>query len=98
MLERGTVAADASIAARLHVAPGDAVFRLRRLRLADGEPMGVQTAYIPLRLVPGIMDIRFEGASLYQVLSDRNVQFRFLHTVTNLGVENGAVTTIELPA
>ena len=71
VLERGTVAADASIAARLHLAAGDAVFRLRRLRLADGEPMGVQTAYIPLRLVPGITDIHFEGASLYQVLSER---------------------------
>ena len=71
VLERGTIAADASIAGKLEVAVGEPVFRLRRLRLADGEPMGVQTAFIPLRLVPGITDIRFEGASLYQVLSER---------------------------
>ncbi|HET9739021.1 MAG TPA: FAD-dependent oxidoreductase, partial [Solirubrobacteraceae bacterium] len=46
------------------------------------------------RLNSGMDETVFQP--LYQVLSDRNVQFRFLHTVTNLGVENGAVTTIEL--
>ena len=71
VLERGTIAADASIAGKLEMGVGEPVFRLRRLRLADGEPMGVQTAFIPLRLVPGIAEVRFEGASLYQVLSDR---------------------------
>ena len=44
------------------------VFRLRRLRLADGDPMGVQTAYIPAGLVPRIEDIEFSRSSLYDVL------------------------------
>jgi GntR family transcriptional regulator len=47
------------------------VFRLRRLRFADGEPMGVQTAFVPMRLVPGIDHLSFAGASLYEILATR---------------------------
>jgi GntR family transcriptional regulator len=42
-----------------------------RLRLANREPMGVQTAFIPLDLTPGIAKIKFGGASLYDVLQAR---------------------------
>ena len=58
-------------AAALGIAPDALVFRLRRLRLANREPMGVQTAYIPLDLVPGIAEIRFAEASLYDILQSR---------------------------
>lgn len=71
VLERGPMAATAEIATMLGIAPADPVFRLRRLRLANDEPMGLQTAYIPMDLVPGIADVSFSGASLYDVLRDR---------------------------
>lgn len=71
VLERGPVPATAEIATMLGISTGDPVFRLRRLRLADGEPMGLQTAYIPMALVPGISDVSFTAASLYDVLRDR---------------------------
>ncbi|HJZ74458.1 MAG TPA: GntR family transcriptional regulator [Vicinamibacterales bacterium] len=71
VLEQGVVTATPDIAARLEVPEGEAVFRLHRLRLADGEPMGLQTAYIPMRLVPGIDKLSFTGASLYEVLASR---------------------------
>jgi GntR family transcriptional regulator len=69
VLEQGTVPASADVASTLGIAEDDPVFRLRRLRLADGDPMGVQTAYIPARLVPRIGDIEFSRSSLYDVLS-----------------------------
>jgi len=69
VLEQGIVAASADVASTLGIAEDDPVFRLRRLRLADGDPMGVQTAYIPARLVPRIQDIEFSRSSLYDVLS-----------------------------
>ena len=47
------------------------VFRLRRLRRADGEPMGIQTAFIPAVLVPGIDGVGFGTDSLYDVLASR---------------------------
>jgi GntR family transcriptional regulator len=71
VLEQGTGAAPPAVASALGLAPDALVFRLRRLRLANGEPMGVQTAYLPLDLVPGIDKTRFAGASLYDVLQSR---------------------------
>ena len=47
---------------------GSPVFRLRRLRMADGEPMGLQTAFIAMALVPRIDEVSFTDASLYEVL------------------------------
>lgn len=69
VLEQGIAGAEEGVAEKLGMAPGDAVFRLRRLRLADGEPMGVQTAHIPAVLVPGIEQVNFEQASLYDTLN-----------------------------
>jgi GntR family transcriptional regulator len=69
VLEHGIVAAPPDIARRLGLEPDTAVFRLHRLRLADDRPMGVQTAYVPSALVPGIERIDFTGASLYEVLA-----------------------------
>ena len=71
VLGRDVIAAPADIAARLLIQPGDPLFRLRRLRLADDLPMGWQTSYLPLALVPGIDQIDFTNASLYEVLRTR---------------------------
>jgi GntR family transcriptional regulator len=68
VLEQGTVAASADVASILGIHEDEPVFRLRRLRLADGDPMGVQTTYIPAPLVPGIGELGFAKASLYDVL------------------------------
>jgi GntR family transcriptional regulator len=68
VLERGVVAAPPAVASALGLAEDARVFRLRRLRLANREPMGVQTAFIPLDVTPGIAEISFAGASLYDVL------------------------------
>ncbi|HEY7499539.1 MAG TPA: GntR family transcriptional regulator [Vicinamibacterales bacterium] len=68
VLEQGIVAASSDVASMLAIGEDDAVFRLKRLRLADGDPMGVQTAYIPAVLVPGVSDLSFGTESLYDVL------------------------------
>ena len=64
----GLVPASADIAPCSEIVEDVPVFRLRRLRLADGDPMGVQTTYIPASLVPGIETFGFADASLYDVL------------------------------
>lgn len=69
VLEQDIVAADAVVAAGLRVAEGTRVFRLKRLRCADGVPMGIQTAYIPVDLAPGIVEQDFRESSLYDVLA-----------------------------
>lgn len=82
MLERGlhssskvlaheVMAASPLISEKLRVGEGTEVFLLRRLRLADGEPMGIQTAHIPLALAPSLMNEDFSSASLYETLEQK---------------------------
>jgi GntR family transcriptional regulator, N-acetylglucosamine utilization regulator len=71
VLKQEMVPAPPAVASALRIAPEVPVFRLRRLRLANREPLGVQTAYIPLDLAPGIAEISFADASLYDVLQSR---------------------------
>lgn len=64
--------ADGMVAQRLNL-PGDGaeVFRLTRLRCANGNPLMLETSYIPYYLCPDIEIINFEVASLYSVLSNQ---------------------------
>lgn len=71
VLDQGVIAAPPDVAAKLEIPPLAPVFRLRRLRFADGEPMGLQTAYVPMASVPGITEIAFTRASLYEVFGSR---------------------------
>ena len=71
VLEQGIVPASAEIASMLAIGADTPVFRLHRLRLADTEPMGLQTAYVPTLLAPGIDHLSFADASLYEVLGTR---------------------------
>lgn len=71
VLEQRVISADEEIAGRLQLKPNDAVLKLRRLRIAGGEAMGVQTAHIPLALAPGIEAEEFANVSLYDLLESR---------------------------
>jgi len=71
VLEKCITEAPPAVAAALLLRNNAPVFRLRRLRLADGIPMGVQCAYLPHELTPGIETLDFSTTSLYQVLDTR---------------------------
>ena len=71
VLKRRVVRAEAGVAEKLGLGEGDPVFELTRLRSADGEPLGLQTAFIPLVLAPGLGDEEFESASLYEILEGK---------------------------
>jgi GntR family transcriptional regulator len=61
--------ADARVAGALGLPAHSAVFILKRVRLADGEPLTVQTAHLPAKLAPGL-EVG-ERSSLYEVLQSR---------------------------
>ncbi|HWB95606.1 MAG TPA: GntR family transcriptional regulator [Bryobacteraceae bacterium] len=71
VLEQSEIRAEGRVAEALELAAGAPVLQLKRLRLADGEPMGVQTAYIALELAAGLQNEHFEGVSLYDLLRTR---------------------------
>jgi GntR family transcriptional regulator len=69
VLKQSVISAERELAESMGIREKAPLFRLTRLRLADAEPMGIQTAHIPLELAPGLelRDFRKEE-SLYSVL------------------------------
>ena len=63
--------ADESASEALAVPIGEKLFSLRRLRLADSIPMGIEWSRIPLSLCPDLQRTFQPKGSLYQVLSQR---------------------------
>ena len=71
ILERKVISAGQEIADKLQVPAGSDLFLLQRLRMAEEEPMGLQTAHLACDLVPGLFEIDFETTSLYETLEKR---------------------------
>lgn len=59
---------DRETAAALQLPPREKVACLRRLRLADSLPMGVERSCLPLRLCPDLLEKFDPGTSLYKAL------------------------------
>jgi len=62
---------DAETIRRLALAPGERVYCLRRVRLADDQPVADEVAYLPVRLFPGLQEYDFGQLSLFEVLRNR---------------------------
>lgn len=73
LLEAHRLQAEKEIADALELAVGDPVVRLRRLRLGNGMPIGIQTSHLPEARVPGLFDSAAEINSLYGWLRDRGI-------------------------
>jgi GntR family transcriptional regulator, nutrient-sensing system regulator len=68
ILDVGYVTADDHLADLLGIRTGGRVLRLHRLRLADGEPMSIDTSHLPARRFPGLRKQLERHASLYETL------------------------------
>jgi GntR family transcriptional regulator len=55
----------------LHVSPSEEIISVKRLRLADGEPMAIELLHTRSALVPGLSGADLEENSFYDLLSDR---------------------------
>lgn len=55
---------------KLRLLPEENIFRLERLRLADGQPMAHQVSFIPERLCPGLDRRDFSRESLFSVIEE----------------------------
>jgi GntR family transcriptional regulator len=63
--------AGARLGRLLHVSPSESLVVARRLRLADGESMAIETLYVREAHVPGLSAKDLEEHSFYELLSDR---------------------------
>lgn len=68
LLAADQVPAGRDVAGDLGIDVDAPVARLSRVRLADGEPICLETAHVPADRVPGLLDYDLSG-SLYQILT-----------------------------
>ena len=71
VLFSGLVPAPPEIAGRLQIEPGEELARLERLRLADGEPMGIEESHLVHRYCPGILEGDYVTNSLRAALMQK---------------------------
>jgi GntR family transcriptional regulator len=70
LLDVGYIVADDDLAERLDIKPGGRVLRIERLRMANGEPMAIETTHLSGRRFPGLRRHLVKYNSLYRALSE----------------------------
>lgn len=71
LLQFEVVSALPQVAKSLQIHPGELVILLKRLRLADDEPMALETSYISYPLCSSILKEDLSDTSLYQLLREK---------------------------
>jgi GntR family transcriptional regulator len=61
---------EVEVAQALTLAPGESVYRLKRLRFVNAEPVAVVTSYLPAKIFPGIDRQELGNQSLYDVIEN----------------------------
>ncbi len=70
VLEFAEMEADDHLAQRVGVSRGDALFKLKRLRSADGIPMMVERSYLPARTFQGLTYELLAKKPLYEIMEE----------------------------
>jgi GntR family transcriptional regulator len=95
VLEASIVSASTMLANTLQVVIGAPLVYLQRLRLADDEPMALQTAYLPQARCPGLLEHELNDRSLYQLLRT-HYQLNLADSQTSVSADLASETEAEL--
>jgi GntR family transcriptional regulator len=99
------IPADKNTASDLKIEENDSIYKIKRIRLADGAPMALEMAYIPVQIVPGLTEEN-SNLSLYQYIeehlslsiSEANQEIEASvadsHDAENLGINIGDPTLL----
>ena len=71
ILNQQLVQVDEKLQKTLKIGPDDLALHLMRVRLADDQPMSLQTAYLPYSLCPGLELEDLSNQSLFTVLREK---------------------------
>lgn len=88
------VEASEEVAENLSLSLGDEVYKLIRLRYAEGKPTVLVTTYIPYRLFPELAKVDFTETLLYQTFSE--FQYPIRSVLRKLEVMQADETTSDL--
>jgi len=83
---------NAEVSERLSLSEGEHVYMLKRLRLANDEPVAFETAYLPRRLCEGLINENLNNHSLYAVLREK---YKIVPTWADAEIEARAATKEE---
>ncbi|BDR55699.1 GntR family transcriptional regulator [Xylocopilactobacillus apis] len=86
--------ATSEVTQNLHVDPGAVVFKLVRLRYADGQPVVLVTTYVPKERIPELVNYDFAKDSLYSTLEKH--QLKVTRVIRKLEVVEASETTANL--
>ncbi len=92
------IPADNKTALNLKIDENESVYKIKRIRLADGSPMAIETAYIPVKLVPGLTEAN-SNLSLYQYIED-NLSLSISEATQEIEASNAGsleAETLEIP-
>ena len=100
VLEKQVTTAGKRATEALELKEEEPVLMLKRIRIAEDEPMGIQTAHIPLSMVPGLIDENLENVSLYELLRNRHGLYpaRARETYFAVPVEESEAELLSIPA
>lgn len=71
------IPAPQDIAERLQVEAGEELAHLKRLRLADDEPMSIEDSYLIHRYCPGVLEGDYESGSLREALEENGIRWSY---------------------
>ena len=71
VLETRREPASVDVAGKLRIEPGNELVVVKRVRLGDAAPIGIQTAHLVAARFPGLVEAELDGVSLYQYLRER---------------------------
>ncbi len=69
-IEINETKASRAVARHLHLAPGERVAKLTRVRLMDKLPVAVETSYLTMALLPGFLNRYNDQIALYELLEN----------------------------
>lgn len=100
ILRREVIRAPEQVAVDLQIEEDERVNCLTRLRLANGEPVALETSYTPFERFPGLLELEWTvETSLYQTLAERyNAQFLYaVHTIYPIRIDENQSHLLQLP-
>jgi GntR family transcriptional regulator len=75
------IPAPQDIAERLQIEAGEELAHLKRLRLADDEPMSIEDSYLIHRYCPDILEGDYESGSLREALEENGIRWSYAKQV-----------------
>ncbi|WP_202622743.1 GntR family transcriptional regulator [Candidatus Enterococcus huntleyi] len=70
ILEFEIIEANSYLAKQLHISLGDSLYKLKRLRLADNQPMMLERSYLPVKMFLGMTLQQLESKPLYSLFEE----------------------------